>query len=79
MPAASLLASSAENDFYFSNPEKSADFSGLLFHRKGPWRQPAFPNQDFLQAGNSFSSYLPVSFHLQTVVCLKKRVRDSFF
>jgi len=48
MPAASLLASSAENDFYFSNPEKSADFSGLLFHREGPWRQPAFPNQDFL-------------------------------
>jgi hypothetical protein len=31
MPAASLWASSAENDFYFSNPEKSADFSGLLF------------------------------------------------
>jgi hypothetical protein len=30
MPAASLLASSAENDFYFSNPEKSADFSGVL-------------------------------------------------
>jgi hypothetical protein len=47
MPAASLLASSAENDFYFSSPEKSADFSGLLFHRKGPWRQPAFPNQNF--------------------------------
>ena len=68
-----------QNDFYFSNPEKSADFSGLLFHREGPWRQPAFPNQDFLQTGNSFSSHLPVSFHLQTVVCLKKRVRDSFF
>jgi hypothetical protein len=79
MPAASLLASSAENDFYFSNPEKSADFSGLLFHRKGQWRQTAFPNQDFLQAGNSFSSHLPVSFHLQTVVCLKKHVKDSFF
>jgi len=47
MPAASLWASSAENDFYFSNPEKSADFSGLLFHREGPWRQPAFPNQVF--------------------------------
>jgi hypothetical protein len=34
MPAASLWASSAENDFYFSNPEKSADFSGLLFSQR---------------------------------------------
>ena len=68
-----------QNDFYFSTPEKSADSSGVLFHGEGPWRQTAFPNQDFLQTGNFFSSHLPVSFHLQTVVCFKKHVKDSFF
>jgi len=35
MSAASLLASSAENDFYFSSPEKSADFPGCFFTEKG--------------------------------------------
>jgi hypothetical protein len=33
--AGSLWASSAESDFYFSNPEKSADFAGLVFTEKG--------------------------------------------
>jgi len=47
MPAASLWASSAENDFYFSNPEKSADFSGLFFTGKGRDGKLHFSGEEF--------------------------------
>ena len=48
MSSALLLACLAELLFYIFEPEKSADFSGLLFSQKEPVRSTAFRRRFFL-------------------------------